>query len=193
MTGTVLGGFLGRFLARVVAGYSNWHAAFWLLAAASLTGFLLARAGLPGERNSRPHHDPRAVLSGLAAHLRNPALLATCAVGFLILFTLVGTFNTLTLRLADAPYGLNTGQTGAVFAVYLPGVVITPVAGPFLAARGPRTGLLATVALSVAGLLVALAAPLPLIIAGVTAACGVFLAQSAALAGALGWSRRPAT
>lgn len=183
VTGTVLGGFLGRFLSGLVAGWGNWHAAFWLLAAASLAGFLLARAGLPRERAFHAHRDPRAVLSGLAAHLRNPALLATCAVGFLILFTLVGTFNTLTLRLAEAPYGLSTGQTGAIFAVYLLGVVITPVAGPFLAARGPRTGLLTAVALSVTGLLVTLAAPLPLVIGGVAAgACGVFLAQSAALA-----------
>ncbi|WP_216328217.1 MFS transporter [Deinococcus aestuarii] len=183
VTGTVLGGFLGRFLAGLVAAPFGWHATFWLLAVASVVGFVLAGAGLPRETRFTPRRDPRAVLSGFAAHLRNPALLATCGVGFLILFTLVGTFNTLTLRLDHAPYNLSTGETGAVFAVYLLGVVVTPVAAPFLASRGPRTGLLAAVLLSVAGLLVTLAAPLPLVIAGVAAgACGVFLAQSAALA-----------
>ncbi|WP_102125273.1 MFS transporter [Deinococcus planocerae] len=183
VTGTVLGGFLGRFLAGLVAAPFGWHAAFWLLAAASVGGVILAGVGLPREKRFTPRRNPRAVLAGFAAHLRNPALLATCGVGFLILFALVGTFNTLTLRLDDAPYNLSTAGTGAVFAVYLLGVVVTPVAGPFLASRGPRTGLLAAVALSVAGLLVTLAAPLPLVIAGVAAgACGVFLAQSAALA-----------
>ena len=182
VTGTVLGGFLGRFLAGLVAAPWGWHAAFWLLALASLSGFVLARAGLPAEQHFTPQRDVRAVLAGLRAHLRNRALLATCAVGFLILFTLVGLFNTLTLRLAAPPYGLNTAQTGLIFAVYLLGVVITPVAGPLLALRGPRVALLTAVGASLTGLLLTLAAPLPLIIVGVAAgACGVFLAQSAAL------------
>lgn len=182
VTGTVLGGFLGRFLSGIVANWAGWHAAFWLLAGTSLVGFVLARF-LPLETKFRPHRDPRSVLHSLGLHLRNPALLATCGVGFLILFTLVGVFNTLTLRLADAPYGLNSAQTGFIFAVYLLGVVITPIAGPFLAARGPLVTLLSAVACSLAGLLVTLSSPLPLLIAGVAAAaCGVFLSQSAALA-----------
>ncbi|MFT2719649.1 MFS transporter [Deinococcus sp. A31D244] len=181
VTGTVLGGFLGRFLAGLIAAQWHWPAVFWFLAAAALTGTLLARR-LPPEQSFTPRRDPRAVLKGLRAHLHNPPLLATCAVGFLILFTLVGTFNTLTLRLAAPPYDLNTAQTGAVFAVYLLGVIITPVAAPFLAARGPRTGLLTAAATSSAGLLLTLAAPLSLVITGVAAAaCGVFLAQAAAL------------
>ncbi|THF86323.1 MFS transporter [Deinococcus sp. KSM4-11] len=183
VTGTVLGGFLGRFLAGLIAARFGWHAAFWGLAACAVIGFLLARTGLPPERAFRPSRDPRAVLSGLVTHLHTPALLATCAVGFLILFTLVGTFNTLTLRLAAAPYSLNSAQTGSIFAVYLLGVVITPVAGPLLATRGPRFALLTAVGSSVVGLLLTLTSPLPLIVAGVAAsACGVFLAQSAALA-----------
>ncbi|QFP77970.1 MFS transporter [Deinococcus sp. AJ005] len=183
VTGTVLGGFLGRFLAGLVAVRWGWHAAFWLLAVASLAGFFLARAGLPAEQHFTPQRNVRGVLENLSAHLRNPALLATCAVGFLILFTLVGLFNTLTLRLAASPYFLNTAQTGLIFAVYLLGVVITPIAGPLLALRGPRIALLTAVGASLVGLLLTLAAPLPLIIVGVAAgACGVFLAQSAALA-----------
>ncbi|UBV42008.1 MFS transporter [Deinococcus taeanensis] len=181
VTGTVLGGFLGRFLAGVIAAHAPWQAAFAFLAATSLAGALLSTR-LPAETHFRPSRDARGVLRALGAHLRNSSLLATCAVGFLLLFTLVGTFNTLTLRLSAPPYGLNTAQTGAVFAVYLLGVVITPVAAPFLAARGPRTGLLTAAGASAAGLLLTLAAPLPLIIAGVAAAaCGVFLAQAAAL------------
>ncbi|OLV16905.1 MFS transporter [Deinococcus marmoris] len=183
VTGTVLGGFLGRFLAGLVAVRWGWHAAFWLLAVASLAGFFLARAGLPAEQHFTPQRNVRGVLENLNAHLRNPALLATCAVGFLILFTLVGLFNTLTLRLASGPYFLNTAQTGLIFAVYLLGVVITPIAGPLLALRGSRIALLTAVGASLVGLLLTLAAPLPLIIVGVAAgACGVFLAQSAALA-----------
>lgn len=182
VTGTVLGGFLGRFLAGLVAQWQGWHAVFWMLALASLGGFALARL-LPPEAHFRAHRDPKAVAQSLASHLHNPALLATCAVGFLILFTLVGLFNTLTLRLAAPPYHLNSAQTGLIFAVYLLGVVITPIAGPFLALRGPKVALLTAVGAGVLGLLLTLSAPLPLIVVGVAAAaCGVFLSQSAALA-----------
>ncbi len=182
VTGTVLGGFLGRFLAGLVAHWSSWHGAFWMLALSSLAGFFLARQ-LPQEHAFQSSSDPRAILGHLNGHARNRGLLATCGVGFLILFTLVGVFNTLTLRLAGAPYHLNTAQTGLIFAVYLLGVVVTPSAGPLLAARGPRVALLSAVTASVLGLLLTLAAPLPLIVAGVAAgACGVFLSQSAALA-----------
>lgn len=182
VTGTVMGGFLGRFLSGLVANWSGWHAAFWLLAITSLLGFVLARL-LPPETQFRPNSDARQVLVNLGVHLRNPALLATCGVGFLILFTLVGVFNTLTLRLAAAPYHLNSAQTGLIFAVYLLGVVVTPIAGPLLAARGPLVGLWSAVTCSLLGLLLTLATPLPLVIAGVAAAaCGVFLSQSAALA-----------
>ncbi|GGK25342.1 MFS transporter [Deinococcus malanensis] len=183
VTGTVLGGFLGRFLSGLVAAQGEWQVAFWLLAVACTAGWIVARLALPTERAFEPRRDLAAVLAGVRDHLRNPALLATCAVGFLILFMLVGTFNTLTLRLSDPPYGLTTAQTGSVFAVYLLGVVITPLAGPLLGARGPRTALLAAVGASIAGLLLTYSTPLPLVIAGVAAAaCGVFLAQSAALA-----------
>lgn len=183
VTGTVLGGFLGRFLAGVLAEHGGWHAAFWALALAALAGWALARAGLPPERAFRPSRDVSAVARALRAHLGTPALRAACAVGFLILFALVGTFNTLTLRLSEAPYSLNSAQTGAVFAVYLLGVVVTPVAGPLLARRGPRAALGTAVACSILGLLVTLSLPLFLVIAGVAAgACGVFLSQSAALA-----------
>ncbi len=182
VTGTIFGGFLGRFLAGIVANQSHWHAVFWGLMFTCTLGWVLARQ-LPPELNFRPQQNSLEVWQGLKIHLKNGPLLATCAVGFLILFTLVGTFNTLTLYLSGPPYGLNTAQTGLIFTVYLLGVVITPVAGPLLALRGPSLALILAVSLSVLGLLLTLLQPLPWIIAGISAAsCGVFLTQSLALA-----------
>lgn len=102
--------------------------------------------------------------------------------GFLILFVLVSVFNTVTLRLAAPPYSLGSGSIGFIFAVYLLGAVITPITAPALARRGPKQALGAAVLTSLAGLALTLASPLPLLIAGLAvAACGVFVAQAAAL------------
>lgn len=182
VTGTIVGGFAGRLLSGVAEHAGNWHLAFGLLALTNLLGVGTVLLGLPRERQFTPQRRPREAARTLLAHLRNPVLRLTCAVGFLILFVLVSVFNTVTLRLADAPYSLASGLIGLIFAVYLLGAVITPVTAPALSRRGPRWALGAAVLTSLVGLALTLAAPLPLLILGLAvAACGVFLAQAAAL------------
>ncbi|AWN24443.1 MFS transporter [Deinococcus irradiatisoli] len=182
VTGTIVGGFAGRLLSGVAEHAGNWHLAFALLALTNLLGLGAALLGMPAERRFTPQRRPLEALRLLLAHLHNPALVLTCAVGFLILFVLVSVFNTVTLRLADAPYSLGSGPIGLVFAVYLLGAVITPVTAPALARRGPRWALGAAVLTGLAGLSLTLARPLPLLVLGLAlAACGVFLAQAAAL------------
>ncbi len=181
VTGTIVGGFAGRLLSGLAEYLGNWHLAFWLLALTNLLG-LGAAALLPRERHFAPQRRLAEAGRIFAAHLRNRALLLTCAVGFLLLFVLVSVFNTVTLRLAAPPYLLGSGPIGSIFAVYLLGAVITPVTAPALARRGPRWAIILAVLTSSVGLGLTLSAPLPLVVAGLAlAACGVFLAQAAAL------------
>ncbi len=121
---------------------------------------------MPREQHFTPQRRLPEAARTLAAHLHNPVLRLTCAVGFLILFVLVSVFNTVTLRLAAPPYSLGSGRIGLIFAVYLLGAVITPVTAPALARRGARWALGAAVLTSLAGLALTLALPLPLVIAG---------------------------
>ncbi|WP_225429883.1 MFS transporter [Deinococcus detaillensis] len=182
VTGTIVGGFAGRLLSGVAEHAGNWHLAFWLLLLTNLLGVGVALLGMPKEKHFTPQRRPREAGRILVNHLRNPALLLTCAVGFLILFVLVSVFNTVTLRLAAPPYVLGSGPIGLIFAVYLLGAVVTPVTAPALSRRGPLWALRAAVLTSLAGLCLTLLTPLPLLIAGLAvAACGVFLAQAAAL------------
>jgi len=182
VTGTIVGGFGGRLLSGVAEYAGNWHLAFGLLALTNLAGLGVAWRGMPKEQHFTPQRRWPEALRTLTGHLHNPVLRLTCAVGFLILFVLVSIFNTVTLRLAAAPYALGGGPIGLIFAVYLLGAVITPVTAPALARRGPRWALGAAVLTSLAGLALTLAPALPLLIAGLAvAACGVFLAQAAAL------------
>lgn len=180
VSGTVLGGFLGRFASGLIAHGGDWHTAFWLLLGTNLLGFALVWR-LPRSGGFRAAADPRQTLETLRRHLSNPQLLTTCGVGFLILFVLVSVFNTVPFRLAAAPYNLGSGPLGAIFAVYLLGVVVTPASAPLVARWGTARALVAAAALSLSGLALTLPAPLPVLILGLAfASSGVFIAQAAA-------------
>ena len=75
-----------------------------------------------------------------SAHLvRNRRLVATCGVGFSVLFTQVAMFTYVTFHLAAPPYSLSTVALGWLFVVYLVGAVVTPFAGPLdRSLRPPR-------------------------------------------------------
>lgn len=185
VTGTVLGGFAGRFLSGIIveysAGGSDWRRCFWMLAATNLLGAALTALLLRRSRQFVPQRHLGSVALALKLHLRNRALLGTLAVGSALLFTLVAAFTYVVLHLAAPPYRLSSGALGSVFAVYLLGVLITPLAARLMIRFGARRALLAGTLLSLAGLGLTLLAPLPLIVLGLAlASSGVFVGQAAA-------------
>ena len=184
VTGTVLGGFGGRFLSGLLVEHGNndWRLAFWLLALTNLLGALLAGTLLRSARHFVPARDLKTVGRDFALHLHNRALLGTLLVGFVLLFTLVSAFTYVVLYLAAPPYRLGSAAMGGVFAVYLLGVLITPLASRIMGRYGvPRTFGVG-VAFSLLGLGLTLLAPLPLIVLGLAlASSGVFIGQAAAL------------
>ncbi len=113
-------------------------------------------------------------------HLRNPQLLATFAVGFNVLFTLVATFTYITFYLAAPPFGLSSAQLSALFMVYLVGLVITPLGGIWIFRVGSRAALIASVIAGIVGVLLTLVPNLLVILLGlVLCSSGVFVCQSA--------------
>ncbi|MDI9701723.1 MFS transporter, partial [Burkholderia cenocepacia] len=56
-------------------------------------------------------------------------LLASFLVGACVLASQVATFTFVGLRLAGAPFGFDTVEIGAIYAVFLVAVVVTPLAG----------------------------------------------------------------
>ncbi len=181
VTGTVIGGFLGRFLSGIVATHWDWRAAFVVIAVLNLTGAIFVRAWLPLAKNFVPAAGARQVLKHATDHLRNPRLLANFGTGATALFTLVGCFTYVNFYLAATPFGLNSAQLGSVFLVYLLGVVITPQSGRFLDRFGFRHTALAYCAMMIAGLLLTLVRSLPVVVIGLAIfSSGVFVAQAAA-------------
>ena len=181
VTGNVLGGFSGRFLTGLIAEHFGWREAFAVLAGLNLLGAVAVWRWLPPSRRFQPETDWGASLRAMAEHLRNPTLLATYAVGFNVLFSLVATFTYVTFYLAAPPFRLGTLALGSVFLTYLLGAVVTPLGGLWIDRLGPRTALASALAVSSGGVLLTLAPGLPWVIAGLALCCsGVFVCQSAA-------------
>jgi MFS transporter, YNFM family, putative membrane transport protein len=181
VTGTVIGGFLGRFISGIIAAHWNWRATFLVLAALDLMGAFLVRAWLPLAKNFVRAEHLQQVLDHAREHLRNPRLLANFGMGAAALFTLVGCFTYANFYLAAAPFHLNSAQLGSIFFVYLLGAVITPQSGRFLDRFGFRYTTVLYCIMMIAGLLLTLVQSLPIIIAGLAIfSSGVFVAQAAA-------------
>ncbi|MFD2264843.1 MFS transporter [Lacibacterium aquatile] len=181
IAGTIMGGFLGRFVAALVAEGYGWRWGLGSLAILNLACGLALWAYLPPARSFRPADSLGSVVGAMGRHLRRPPLVATFALGFGVLFSLVALFTYANFHLAAAPYSLSTGQLGAVFIVYLTGVAASPWTGRLIRLFGRRGALATAVGIACTGLVLTLFSPLPVIIAGLAVGCaGIFITQSAA-------------
>lgn len=181
VSGTALGGFLGRMTSGLLADHFNWRVSFVVLGVASLVGAAAVALWLPGGRR-RPPVPPAGEnpLRQSLALFGNRRLVATFAVGFNVLFSLVGVFTWITFHLSDAPFHLSTTALSELFLVYLIGLVVTPFAGWLITRVGLRTGIGGAILCSITGVLLTLAPWLAVVIAGLALlSTGVFIAQTA--------------
>jgi YNFM family putative membrane transporter len=184
VSGTALGGFSGRLISGILAEAFNWRVSFLVLGAASLCGAAAVAAWLPHGRNRHVH--PIEAGSRLSfvyqvqELFRSRRLLATFAVGFNTLFSLVGVFTWITFHLSAPPFLLSTTALSSLFFVYLAGLVATPAAGHLITKVGLRAGVGGAICCSMLGVLLTLAPSLPVVILGLTLlSSGVFIAQTA--------------
>jgi YNFM family putative membrane transporter len=114
------------------------------------------------------------------AMFRNRRLVATFAVGFNVLFSLVGVFTWITFYLSAAPFSLSITALSSLFFVYLIGLIVTPGAGYLITRVGLRAGIGGAICCSIAGVLLTLMHSLPVVIVGLAMlSSGVFVAQTA--------------
>src|SRR6202012_2266639 len=83
-------------------------------------------------------HSTFSTLAAMLRHLKNPRLVATYAVGFCVLFSMLATFTYINFYLAAPPFRLSTAALGLLFVVYLAGAGATLVAGRWVDRRGHR-------------------------------------------------------
>src|SRR5581483_5160129 len=158
--------FLGRIVAGFVAARFTWRVAFAVLGLIGVAGGLAVWAWLPSGRRFRRAASAASTLRAMWRHLKNPRLIATYAVGFCVLFSMLATFTYVNFYLAAPPFGLNPAELGFLFVVYLAGAVASPVAGRWIDRVGHRVTLLAAYAGAVGGMLLTLIPSLPPILMG---------------------------
>jgi YNFM family putative membrane transporter len=179
ITGNVASNLVGRLVAAAAVDHLGIAGNFYLFAALNLAGAVLVYFGLA---RTQPAAMPAASpLAYWAEHLRNERLRAAFAIGFLILFAFIGTFTYVNFVLVRPPLALGMMALGFVYFVFAPSIVTTPLAGRAVARWGVRPTMWGALALAIAGLPLALAPNLPLVLAGLALiGVGTFFAQATA-------------
>ena len=177
---SAVAGFLGRFIPGVLLAYVGWRGGFFALAALTAVCLIVVATMLPRERQFVRAGTLAASLRQMVAHLRNPKLLATYAVGFGVLFNFIAVFTYMSFHLAGPPFDRSAAFIGAVFVVYLAGAAAATLTGRMIAALGRRRFVLWVLAAWAAGILLMLVPSVPVIVLALAIAsvCGV-LTQAA--------------
>jgi YNFM family putative membrane transporter len=183
VSGSALGGFLGRLVTGLAADHLRWQTSFVILGSFTLVGALAVARWLPPEKElSRPFSLTReSRLLPMFKHLANAQVMATCWAGFNVLFSLVAVFTYATFYLVAPPFSVSITTLSYLFVVYLVGLVATPAAGVLLPRIGLRAGMVAANLLSLAGVATTLVHQLPVVVLGLAFMCtGVFISQACA-------------
>lgn len=182
VSGSVLGGFMGRFLLGHLHEFIGWRHGYYVMAAMTLIGAIWVGKMLPSSGHFEANPNFRSAIQTLGEHLTNRYVVTACLLGACVLFSLVGCFTFINLHLAKTPYELSTGQLANIFAVYLIGVIITPLSTTLLRRFGSARTVRVAIIISMIGVLITLVTPLWGIIVGLAImSSGVFITQAATI------------
>jgi YNFM family putative membrane transporter len=129
--GTALGGMAGRVITGIVAGFLSWRSAVGTIAVVGLMtsiGFWLL---VPPSRQFTLQRDIgfRVRVSMLLANVRGAGLPWLYLMAFLLMGSFVTIYNYASYRLVAPPYSLDETAVGAIFLLYLLGMIASPVFG----------------------------------------------------------------
>lgn len=185
--GTILGGFGGRFVAGIGAELVGWRAGFVAIGVFTLMAGVAMALLLPGEQRFRAQRGGvRAQLATWRDHLGNARLMATCGMGFLMLFSNVAVYTFVNIYLSGPPFLLSPAVMGGVFAVYLVGAATTALATRLAIRFGRRATLLMVLGLAAAGLGLTLVPVLAAVVVGLAMLSGGLLVVQTLSLGLIG-------
>jgi predicted MFS family arabinose efflux permease len=177
---SAVAGFMGRFIPGMLLAYVGWRGGFLALAVLTAICLVIVATLLPREKQFVRATNLAASLRQMVAHLRNPKLLATFAVGFGVLFNFIAVFTYMSFHLAGPPFFRSAAFIGSIFVVYLGGAAAAALTGRMIAAVGRRAFVLWALAVWAGGILLMLVPSVPVIVLALAIAsiCGT-LAQAA--------------
>ena len=186
--GTAIGGMAGRVITGVVADLFSWRVAIGTIGVLGLLSMLAFRALLPPSR----HFVPRCGLgfthhrTALFKQFRRPGLPLLFLLGFVLMGSFVTLYNYLGYRLLAPPYRLDQTEIGAIFIVYLTGVVASPWSGRMADAFGRARVLTGSLLLMALGVALTMLHPLTAIAAGIACVTFGFFAGHSVASGWVG-------
>jgi YNFM family putative membrane transporter len=186
--GTAIGGMAGRVIAGTLADRFTWRIAVAAIGVLGLVAMLAFRMLLPPSRHFTPRRGAGLAMhrTALAAHLADPALRVLIAMGFVLMGSFVTLYNYVGYRLLGPPYRLSQAQIGAIFLVYLVGVIASPMSGRLADALGRPRVLTASLILMLAGVALTLFASIAAVVAGIAFVTFGFFAAHAVTSGWIG-------
>jgi YNFM family putative membrane transporter len=178
--GTAIGGMAGRVITGIVADLFSWRVAIGTIGVLGILSMFAFRALLPPSRHFVPrrglgfaHHR-----AALARQFARPSLPALFLMGFVLMGSFVTLYNYIGYRLLAPPYQLSQSAIGAIFVVYLTGVVASPWSGRMADAFGRGRVLTGGIVIMLIGLGLTMLQPIAAVAAGI--ALGFFAGHAVA-------------
>jgi YNFM family putative membrane transporter len=181
VSGTTLGGLLGRIVAGPVAEYTNWRIGTLTVSLIAALAAALFVWLAPKPRTTLVHSQIRDLPGRLLVNLREPGMAALYGQGFLLMGGFVAIYNYLGFRLEAVPFGLPQSLISLIFVAYLSGTVSSRVAGKLATKHGRSVVLAGSTATMIAGVALTMASNLVVILTGlVILTMGFFAAHAIA-------------
>ena len=182
ITGNVASNLIGRLISAGVADHFGLASNFYFFAALNLAGAVLVYFTVqrtPCMTCTGP--TPNSHFQAWLMHLKNPALRASFAIGFCILFAFIGTFTFVNFVLVQPPLGVGAMTLGFVYFVFLPAMALTPLAGRAVKRFGTRAAFWGALLVAAGGLPLLILPNLSAVLVGmVLVGAGTFFAQACA-------------
>jgi YNFM family putative membrane transporter len=177
VAGTGLGGMTGRLVGAMVNDVAGWR---WALGATALVTLLCAIAFrltiVPSARFQPRPPRVRELVASIGRAVTDVGLLGLFAAGFLLMSCFVTVYNFLGYRLLGPGFALSGTVVGLIFGVYLAGVVSSAFVGRMVDRFGRPAMLIASAAVTLAGLLLLAMGNLAVVIVGLIVTTGGFFA-----------------
>jgi len=182
ITGNVASNLVGRFLAAGVTDHFGLASNFYFFAVLNLLGAVLVFFTVektPPMNEMR--EKKRSPFAAWMDHLKNPALRASFAIGFCILFAFIGTFTYVNFVLVSPPLSVGMMTLGFIYFVFVPSILTTPLAGHAVQRFGTRPTFWVSLLIAGVGLPLLVLPNLPAVLIGmVLVGIGTFFAQACA-------------
>jgi YNFM family putative membrane transporter len=186
--GTAIGGMAGRVITGVVADLFSWRVAVGTIGVLGILAMLAFRALLPPSRHFVPrrglgfgHHR-----TALLKQFTRPGLPLLFLLGFVLMGSFVTLYNYIGYRLLAPPYLLSQTEIGAIFVVYLTGVVASPWSGRMADTFGRARVLTGSLLMMALGLALTMLHPIAAIATGIACVTFGFFAGHSVASGWVG-------